>query len=339
MNKFKAAIIGCGSIFDMHANSIAALENVELIAVCDNNPERSKQKAKQFNCKYYLDYMQMVEKEQLDVVHICLPHYLHAPAAIYAAKAKVNVLTEKPMAIDLNAAEQMVESAKTSGVNLGVIFQNRYNQASILIKDTLSSGALGKILGGKCCITWRRTKEYYSADPWRGTWDMEGGGVIINQAIHTLDLMRWFIDSEIEYIQATMANRVIKTIEVEDFAEGIITYKNGVISSFYALNYHSYDAPVEIELHCEKGMIKMVGERASIKFYDGRELIADRNPNETFNYGDGKKGYWGVGHQKQIGNFYDALEKGIAPDITGEEAVKTQKVICEIYESGRKNFR
>jgi predicted dehydrogenase len=338
MRKFKSAIIGCGNIFPMHARSIEWLENVELTAVCDNNIERAKEKAKEFNCRYYIDYRQMLDSEKLDVVHICLPHYLHAEAAIYAANAKVNVLTEKPMAITLADAEQMVEVAKKNNVNLGVIFQNRYNQASILIKDTLSSGALGKVLGGRCSINWKRTKEYYASDSWRGTWDMEGGGVIINQAIHTLDLMRWFVGSEIDNIQATMANRVVKTIEVEDFAEGVITYKNGILTTFYAVNYYSYDAPVELELHCEKGLIKLIGDRASIKFFDGREFIAGINPDETFNYGNGKKGYWGVGHRKQILNFYEALEKGTSVEITGEEALKTQKMICEIYNVGSKKL-
>lgn len=337
--KFKAAIIGCGNIFTMHGNSIAALDNVELVAVCDTNLDRAKEKAIEFNCKYYEDYKEMIDKEQLDAVHICLPHYLHAEAAIYAASAKVHVLTEKPMSIALEDAEHMVESAKSTGVNLGVIYQNRYNQASVLIKNTLTSGELGKVLGGRCSVNWKRTEEYYAADNWRGTWNMEGGGVIINQAIHTLDLMRWFVDSDICKIEATMANRVIKTIEVEDFAEGVITYKNGIMTSFYALNYYSYDAPVEIELHCERGIVKLTGDRAVIKLFDGRELIAGVNPNETFNYGNGKKGYWGVGHLKQIRNFYEALEKGIAPDITGEEALKTQKMICGIYEAGRNNFR
>lgn len=335
MKKFRTAIIGCGTIFSMHANSIRVLENAELVAVCDNKPERAQEKAKEFNCKHYTNYKEMIDREALDAIHICLPHYLHATAAIYALKARVNVLTEKPMAIELKDAEDMVKAAKDNERTLGVIFQNRYNNAAKLIKENLENGVLGKVIGGKCALTWRRTEEYYNKSDWRGTWDKEGGGVIINQAIHTLDLMRWFVNSEIENIDATLKRRVIKGIEVEDFAEGIIGYKNGIITSFNAMNYYSYDAPVEIELHCEKGLAKMVGDKTLIKLTDGREISVSFDPEETFDYGKGNKGYWGVSHLKQIKNFYTALEAGVKPDITGEEAIKTQRMICEIYRIGR----
>lgn len=168
---------------------------------------------------------------------------------------------------------------------------------------------------------------------------MEGGGVIIDQAIHTMDLMRWFMDSDIDYIDANISNRTHDIIQVEDSAEGVIKYKNGVLTSFHAINYYTYDAPVKIELHCEKGMVNMVGDRADIKFNDGRELIADNNPEDTFDYGNGAKGYWGTSHTKQIKNYYASICAGLQPDITGEEAIKTQKMICAIYESGTKRVR
>ncbi|SHI83492.1 Predicted dehydrogenase [Clostridium amylolyticum] len=336
MNKFRVGIIGCGNIFPMHALSVKGLENAEIIAVCDIKEERAKAKSEEFNCNYYLDYKDMLLKEDLDVIHICLPHYLHAPVAIATAKAGVHVLTEKPMSIKLEDAEEMIKTAKENHVTLGVIFQNRYNPGSQLIKKTLESGALGSIISGKLAVTWNRSDEYYSKSDWKGTWDKEGGGVIIDQAIHTMDLMRWFIDSEIDFIDATIKNRAHEIIQVEDSAEGIIKYKNGVLTSFHAVNYYGYDAPVEIELYCENGTAKMVADRASVKFNDGREYIADNNPSEVFFYGNGAKGYWGVSHVKQIKNFYSCLSAGTEPEITGEEAIKTQKMICAIYESGKK---
>lgn len=154
-----------------------------------------------------------------------------------------------------------------------------------------------------------------------------------------MDLMRWFVNSEIEYVDANISNRVHELIEVEDSAEGVIKYKNGVVTGFYAINYYGYDAPVEIELYCEKGIAKMVADRASIRFNDGREYIADNNPNEVFHYGNGAKGYWGVSHIKQIKNYYKALSEGIQPEITAEEAIKTQKMICAIYDSGKEKRR
>ncbi|MBX4260088.1 Gfo/Idh/MocA family oxidoreductase [Clostridium estertheticum] len=339
MKILKVAIIGCGNIFPMHAQSIKEVENAEIVAVCDIKEDRAKEKADQYNCNYYIDYKDMLSKKDIDVVHICLPHFLHAQVAIYASKLGKHILTEKPMSIKLSDAEAMVKSAKENNVTLGVIFQNRYNPGSRLIKETLESGELGEILGGKLEVTWKRTDEYYGNSDWKGTWDMEGGGVIIDQAIHTMDLMRWFVGSDIDYIDANISNRAHKIIQVEDSAEGVIKYKNGVVTAFHAINYYTYDAPVKIEIHCEKGMVNMVGDRADIKFNDGRELIADNNPNDTFDYGNGAKGYWGTSHTKQIKNYYASISAGLQPDITGDDAIKTQKMICAIYESGRKRVR
>ncbi|MCU9615027.1 Gfo/Idh/MocA family oxidoreductase [Caldibacillus lycopersici] len=339
MTKLKVGIIGCGNIFPMHAQSVKQLENAELVAVCDSKEERAKEKAATYNCRYYTDYLELFDKEELDVIHICLPHYLHAPVAIEAAKRKIHILTEKPMAIAYEDALEMVNTAKANNVTLGVIFQNRYNPGSQLIKKMLESGELGAIKAGKLTVTWDRSDDYYLKSDWKGTWEKEGGGVIIDQAIHTMDLMRWFVDSEIKYIDATISNRAHEIIEVEDAAEGVIAYKNGVVTAFHAINYYSYDAPVEIELHCENGIAKMVADRASVKLVDGREFIAENNPAETFVYDSGVKSYWGVSHIKQINNFYNALQNGMEPEITGEEALKTQKMICAIYQSGKEKQR
>ncbi|PKM93945.1 MAG: gfo/Idh/MocA family oxidoreductase [Firmicutes bacterium HGW-Firmicutes-1] len=334
MKRLRVGIIGCGNIFPMHAYPAMKREEVELIAVCDNKEDRAKEKAGELGCKYYVDYKEMIDKEKLDVVHICTPHYLHAPMSIYAANAGANVLTEKPMAIKLEDAKAMLDAANENDILLGVIFQNRYNPGAKLIKNTLETGQLGKIISSKLAVTWNRSDDYYSKSDWKGTWEMEGGGVIIDQAIHTMDLMRWFIDSEIDYVDATISNRAHEIIQVEDSAEGVVVYKNGVVSSFYTINYYGYDAPVEIELHCEKGIVKMEADKAIIMFADGKQLIADKNPNESFDYGN-VKSYWGVSHVKQINNYYDSLEKGIKPYIAAEDAYKTQKLICTIYESGK----
>jgi len=337
--KLKVAIIGCGNIFLMHAAPVFEDETLDLVAVCDNKEDRAKEKAEQFKCKYYTDYQKMFDKEELDVLHICLPHYLHAPVAIEAAKRKIHVLTEKPMSISYEDAQAMVETAKENKVFLGVIFQNRYNPGSVLIKQKLEDGSLGKIRSGKLSVTWDRSDEYYSHSDWKGTWEKEGGGVIIDQAIHTLDLMRWFVNDEIDYVDANIGNRAHEQIEVEDTAEGVIRYKNGVVTAFQTINYYTYDAPVTIELHCENGVASMSGDSGFVKLNDGREFVANNNPNETFDYGDGAKSYWGVSHVKQIKNFYRALQGNDKIDVTGEEAMKTQKMVCAIYESGKTGKR
>jgi len=338
MKKYRVGIIGCGAIFPMHAVPVANSEYTELVAVCDIKENRAKHAAEKFNVKYYLDYKEMIEKENLDAIHICLPHYLHAPVTIYAAQKKLHVLTEKPMATNVADALAMIKACEENGVVLGVIFQNRYNPGALFIKETLMSGELGKVYSAKMSVTWDRSDEYYSNSDWKGTWDKEGGGVIIDQAIHTLDLMQWFIGSEVEFVDANIANRMHEKIEVEDSAEGVIKFKNGVHGSFFTINYYTENSPVEIEMHCENGHVKYVDGLATITFNDGRVFTVGPNPNETFSYNGGKS-YWGVSHVKQINDHYARLTRGERPQITGYEGLVTQKIVNAIYDSGKQRKR
>jgi predicted dehydrogenase len=339
MAKFRVGIIGCGNIFPMHAVSIEQSGLAEVVAICDVKEDRVNKWASQYNCAAYTDYKEMIDKADIDVVHICTPHYLHAPMVIYAANAGKHIMTEKPMSISIEEAEQMIAACDKNNVTFGVIFQNRYNPGSLLIKSALDKFELGHILGGKCSVTWKRTDEYYSKSDWKGTWEMEGGGVLIDQAIHTMDLLRWFVGQDIEYVEAQIGNRAHEIIQVEDSAEGVIKYKNGVFTGFYAINYYSYDAPVEIELHCEHAVAKMVGDKATITYNDGFTVTADADPNESVDFGDGVKSYWGVSHVKQITEFYQNIVDGVTPAIDGKEAFKTQAMIASVYKSGKENKR
>jgi UDP-N-acetyl-2-amino-2-deoxyglucuronate dehydrogenase len=339
MPKYRVGIIGCGNIFPMHAVSIVQSGLAEVVAVCDTKEDRVNKWANQYNCAAYTDYKEMIDKAGLDVVHVCTPHYLHAPMVIYAANAGKHVMTEKPMSISIADAQQMVDACESNNVTFGVIFQNRYNDGSLLIKTALDTNQLGRILGGKCSVTWKRTDEYYSHSDWKGTWDMEGGGVLIDQAIHTMDLMRWFVGEDIAYVEAQIGNRAHEIIQVEDSAEGVIKYKSGLFTGFYAINYYSYDAPVEIELHCENGIAKMVGDKATITFNDGNVISRDADQSEAVDFGNGVKSYWGVSHVKQITEFYQNLIEGKTPAIDGKEALKTQVMIASIYQSGKENKR
>lgn len=335
MKTYNVGIIGCGRISPFHGVPAKSLDNATVTACCDIIEKQAQEKADLFECdSYYLDHREMLEREKFDVIHICLPHYLHAPVAIDAMNAGCHVLTEKPMSIELADAEAMCDCADANSVTLGVIFQNRYNAGSVLIKNALEHGGIGAIRSGKATLTWYRPDEYYAGSDWKGTWEKEGGGVIIDQAIHTLDLVKWFVGDEVEYVDAFIANRDHETIEVEDVADGIIAFKNGVKASFWAMNYYSYDAQVEIELDCENGLIRMVAEEARVQYNDGREFVARPNPEETFDYGGGPS-YWGASHVKQIDQFYDALKNGEAPEIDGRQALETQKMICALYESGK----
>ena len=336
VKKLRVGIIGCGRVSVMHLGSIALLEDAELAACCDIIQERAEAVAKKYGAKAYLSYEEMLDTETLDAVHICLPHHLHSKVACYAFEKGINVLTEKTMDVDLQSAENAVQKAKACGVLYGVIFQCRYNNSAQLVKRALQSGKLGKIISARSTLTWTRPDSYYAESDWKGTWDKEGGGVVIDQAIHSIDLVNWMVDSEVESVSCSMANRGHKIVCVEDSAEGLICYKNGVKYGFYCMNNYGCDEPIEIRLYCEKGKVVFGYDDAYITYNDGAQEEAHQDENTT-EY-EGGKDYWGFQHIRQIRQFYNAVRGKEPLEISGEEALKTHRLIIEIYKIGKEGM-
>ena len=364
MKKYGVGIIGCGAIFSMHAYPLYKQHNAEIKAVCDIRKERAEAASKLFECDSYGDYRELLARDDIDVVHILTPHYLHAPMTQAASEAGKHVLSEKPMSISMKEAEAIVNAGTKNGTTIGIISQNRYNAASQAIKRALSED-LGKIVGQRVILAWSKPAEYYKRSDWHGTWDKEGGSLMIDQAIHVMDLARWFIDEPIDRVQASFCNRNHPEIETEDTAEGLITYRSGIQSVFFATNNFSYNAPVVIETQCENGTAVVEFDKAVITYLNGREVTVVNNPHEHFDEEDYSsffnekssetamrtldewgveifpvtwktpRAYWGKSHHKQIENFYASLAAGKKPDVTAEEALKTQEMIMSIYQSGR----
>ena len=339
MKKLKVAVIGCGRISVMHLVSADVLEEAELVACCDIKAERAESVASEFGIKAYTDYEEMFRCEKLDAVHLCLPHYLHSKVAISAFMHGINVITEKPMDVDYESAVRAVECAKEKGLLYGVIFQCRYNNAAQLVKHAVSSGKLGKIISARSTLTWTRSDDYYSASDWKGTWDKEGGGVVIDQAIHSMDLVRWIIDSEVDSVSVSMANRGHKKVIVEDSAEGLVTFKNGTKYGFWCMNTYGCNEPIEIKFFCENGKATMNYDDAVIQYNDGTVEEAHQD-TVLQDYGIKHKDYWGSMHIKQIKQFYRSCLGLEELEISGESALLTHKMICDIYDAGemKKNF-
>lgn len=331
MKRFKVGVIGCGNISVMHLDSIKKLESCELVAVCDTKLDLVNKVAEKYNAKSYTDYKEMFENEVLDAVHICLPHYLHIPVACDAFKKGINVLSEKPMSIKYEDAVSAVKMAEEYNLKYGVIFQCRYNTPSQLVKMRISDGKLGAVKCGRTILTWYRPDDYYDSSDWKGTWDKEGGGVVIDQAIHSLDLANWMIDSEPIEIQSSLYNRNHKSMVVEDTAEGLIKYKNGASLSFYVMNNYLFDEPIEIRLLCEKGRVVFSYDKAVIQYNDGTVETAD-NILDDIQYSGGKD-YWGLKHYIQIKQFYNSLAGIEKLEVSGKEALKIQKIISSIYDN------
>lgn len=330
MEKLKVAVIGCGSISVMHLDSVAKLNDSILVAVCDINEEKAKITAEKYKTKYYTDYQTMFSSEKLDVVHICLPHYLHTIVARDAFDAGINVISEKPMSIEYDDALKTVRKAEEKNLQYGVIFQCRYNTPSQLVKTRIADGKLGKVKCARSVLTWYRSEDYYGRSDWKGTWDKEGGGVIIDQAIHTMDLVNWMIDDTHCSVQATLTNKIHKEIEVEDCAEGLVYYKNGAVYAFYAMNNYLLNEPIEIRLVCENGNVKLSYDEAIITYNDGEVECAENSSQDIIEYSGGRA-YWGTQHAVQIHQFYQAVLKREPLNISGREALKIQKLVCDIY--------
>lgn len=330
------AIIGCGAIYQNHANAIKNIDGLNLFAVCDIDENAAKSAAELYNCKYYTDYKEMLSDEKIDCVHICTPHYLHSEMAVFAMEAGKDVLTEKPLCINMSDTKKMQEAAEKTGRRLGVCFQNRYNETSQKAKALLDSGKLGKVIGAKALFTWNRDEAYYAQAAWRGTWEQEGGGVLINQSIHTLDLLQWML-GDIESVSAHIATRKLyESIEVEDTADAYITFKSGAQCVFFASNCYPVTSRVEVEIVTDKGIMN---------FFDN-ELFWTENGGVRENLlladsATGLKACWGLGHETLIRDFYEKRDKGESFPIDGVEGAKVIKLISTIYLSsaiGRKSL-
>ncbi len=331
MEKVRVALIGCGRVAAVHAEALRLLDSTELVACVDIRQERAEKFAEMYtggSAKVFTDYKEVLKLEEVDAVEICLPHYLHAPVTIDALNAGKHVLTEKPMALSPADMDAMIAAADENGKTLGVIFQNRYNDSTVAVKEAIDSGKLGKIIGARAFVTWKRTDEYYSQSDWKGTWDKEGGGTLIDQAIHTIDLMHYLIGQPTE-ISASYFTRDHEIIDVDDVAEALIRFDTGAMACLYANCFYVYDAPIYLELVGEKGRAEIRADKADI-YVGNTETHVEPSVEPTTG-----KTYWGASHSRQIKNYYQSLLEGKQPDIDGRKGKVAAAMVLAMYESAR----
>lgn len=329
MESLGVAIIGCGAIHRVHADAISENGMGRILWFVDTKEERAKASAKKYGGKWCTNYQDVLKDPLVDVVHICTPHYLHSQMGIDAVEAGKHAFVEKPAAIDVESARMMLKKAEENNRLITISFQNRYNPSSIEAKKSIESGELGRVIGIKGLVTWSRDADYYIQSGWRGSFETEGGGVLINQSIHTLDLMQWLV-GEVESIQGNVSTRTLGgVIEVEDTADATLHFKNGARGIFYATNSYTNDSPVEIEIHMEKGILRIYNGEL-IRIQEGKsESLVDEN-SDTSPY----KSYWGKSHSTLIRDFYENLIEGKNKAIIPvEEGMESLKIIDGIYKS------
>ncbi|KMY49916.1 Gfo/Idh/MocA family protein [Peribacillus loiseleuriae] len=321
----KVAVIGLGDISKIHIPAIKSNPNVELVAVCDID-ETLKDTVTGVN--FYTDYHELLEKETLDCVHNCLPHHLHYPATKACVEKGVHVFQEKPLSLNTEEGYELVKlEQEHEEVKLGVCLQNRFNESFEKLQELVTSGQYGKIIGIKGIVSWFRPKDYYDSKPWRGKMEYAGGGVMINQALHTLDLMQ-LIGGEIESIRGSVDNLLDYDIEVEDTATANIKFKNGASGLFFATVANSGNSSVELQVVFEEEKFTIKDSILTRLNENGRkeEIIEDKKL-------PGTKFYYGASHTKLMNQFYTCIENNSQDYVHAKDALTSIKMIDAIRQS------
>ncbi|GAB3280068.1 Gfo/Idh/MocA family oxidoreductase [Sinomonas notoginsengisoli] len=299
------------------------------MGVVDPDPRRREAAAEAHHAPGYASVGELLARGGVDVVHLCTPHSEHAPAALEALEAGVHVLTEKPLAHTLADAERLTEAADAawlaSGTQLGVCFQNRYNAPVVAMRDLLEGGTLGAVTGAEATVMWHRPAAYYAARPWRGTWAGSGGGLLMNQAIHTLDLLQWLVGPARLVDGRASARALGNVIEVEDTADMVLEHAGGQRSVFFATNANGVNAPVTLDIQTEAGELSLRGA-LTVRHGDGRVEVVEEAGVLV-----GERSYWGASHQLLIADFYRCLRARERFWIGAEEGAQTLRLIKDVY--------
>ena len=323
----KVAIVGCGNVSALHFDAAFRSPAAQLAAAVDIKPERANRYAEKYGIKAYTDYYEMLDNEKPDVVHICTPHYLHTKYAVEALSRGINVLSEKPCSVSDEEVKVLREAQKNSSAQYAVCFQNRYNSCVKELIKIRDSGELGKIKAIRAFVTWFRDAGYYS-DDWHGTREKECGCLLINQAIHTVDLIG-YIGGNCKALTAHISNDSLEgVIECEDTASMRMELENGVTAVFYGTLAYGSNAPVLIEVVFEKGILRTEGEKLFRIEEDGGINEIPLKSKEA-----GGKDYWGSGHPSLISDFYDSIATGRKFKTDAQSGGKAAKVVFAAYRS------
>lgn len=327
----KGCVVGMGAIGPVHA---AGLEpRGSLYGICDNQAQRlAGFQPENEKLRRYADLRSVLEDPLAEVVHICTPHCLHRKMTVAALEAGRAVVLEKPAAMNLEELADVRACAERTGGQICVMLQNRINPAVRRLKTFLETDrSLGKVLGITGFLTWCRDAAYYAQDPWRGKWRTEGGGLLINQAIHTIDLMG-YLGGRITEVRGSISNKTLNGIvEVEDTADAVFETETGLRMCFYATNGYAFSDPVRLEVRMEKGLLRYADNRLYRVTDDTCEVLAYDTPEHP------GKACWGGGHRTVIEGFYQYLETGEGEYVTLADAVPAMETLFAFYQSARED--
>jgi predicted dehydrogenase len=337
------AIIGCGMIAKFHARAIAEMKGSKLVACHSRALEKATEFTSQFGGKPYSDLEKMLSDPAVDIVTICTPSGAHLEPAIAAARAGKHVLVEKPLEITTARCDKLIEACDRAGVRLGTIFPSRFHRSAQLLKNAVDAGRFGSIALAAAYVKWYRTQQYYDSGMWRGTWKLDGGGALMNQAIHSVDLLLWLM-GPVKSLSAMTALRAHERIEVEDAAVASLEFESGALGSIEATTAAYPGSLKRIEIAGSTGYATLE-EEALIKWDFAKPLKADEKIKEgmkTNSTGGGASDPAAIGHkahQSLFEDFVKSLKKGTPNLIDGLEGRKSVELINAIYRSAKTGRR
>ncbi len=341
MAKIGYGIIGCGNIGPVHAAAIAAVPSAKLVAVSDVVEATAKKLSDAYGVEMYLDYRKMLERKDIQAVCLCVPSGLRMEIAVACANAGKNVLSEKPLDVSTKRIDRIIAATEKAGVRLGCIFQSRFADGSQKIKKAIDQGRFGTLTLGDAYIKWYRSEEYYASGAWRGTWKLDGGGALMNQGIHQIDLLQWFM-GPVKTVRGQTTRRLHKGLEVEDTATAMLEFESGAFGVIEGSTAAWPGHPARVEVHGTTG--STYTEDGAIKFWQfAKRRAADAKIEAALNReselgsgaGDPLAGLKIEGHRRQIDDFTKALLKDRPPLIDGREGRNAVALIEAIYKSAK----
>ena len=329
---FKFGILGCGMIANIHAAAISGIENATLIGVADNKKEFAKNFAQKYNVKAYATYEELLADKELDVVCICTPSCFHAPNAIQALESGKHVVLEKPMAFTAEEADKVIQTSERTGKFLTVISQLRFSPDVIKLKNFIQDGAFGKITLCTLSMKYYRSQEYYASSPWKGTKKFDGGGALMNQGIHGIDLLQYIV-GDVKEVQGQVRT-LSHAIEVEDTAVATVEFECGALGVIQGSSccYPGFER--KIEIHGDKGYAILVENSIEKMMIDGEQVCVELTQSEVNTASDPTALECGP-HRRQMINLLNAIEGKEQLLIDGNEGKKAVSVIEKIYNSSK----
>ena len=340
MKTYGFGIIGCGMVSDFHAAAISELEHGHLVGVSSRSAENAKRLTDNYDVEGYTDYNEMLKRDDLDIVCVCTPSGAHLEPAIAAAEADKHVVVEKPLEITLQRCDDIIQACDEAGVQLCAIFNSRFTEGAELVKTTIESGRFGTLTLGDAYIKWYRSQEYYDSGGWRGTWDLDGGGALMNQSIHAIDLLQYFM-GPVQSVQAFTDTLAHERIEVEDVAVAALRFENGALGVIEGTTAAYPGMFKKTEICGTKGTA-ILEEEDIVKWEFDPELPEDSEIREKFAQQTGTGGGASdprainhANHRRQLENLINGLENDASILVDGREGRKAVEIILAIYQSSR----